>query len=190
MAKLKFVKKIVCAAGACAMLAAAALPAFAAGPAPDTSEGKTTVYYTSENIVPGPNNAKWGVKIPATVTLTNYAVEAPGELTLVSLKFGKELKDLYQNLEVQTTVSSAHGFQFVEYPDTSAPTAKKHGRYEYQVDGTAVANGADLTKNFSLSHTTQNGKFVLKDQVQKEGKYMDTITFTFKQLSAQEIATP
>ncbi len=185
MSKMKFAKKLICVAGACAVMVAAAVPAFAADPKP--GEGKTTVYYTSENIVPGPNNAKWGVKIPATITLTNYAVKAPGDLELVSLKNDKTLKELYTELIVSTTISSENGFQFV---DSTGATTDRVGGYKYQLDNKNVENNVKVPEDFTLEKTKKTGFFELTTKVNKAGKYKDTLTFTFGEVKATENTNP
>ncbi len=180
-----FTKKLVSVTSAFAIIGALTVPAMAA-PATPVS-GTTSVFYTSENVIVGPEGSKWGVKIPSGVSFTNNDKTKTGDaygISLISMAADqKGLEEIYTKLEVSGTVQSKNGFKFEKI---GAPGTAKVGQYEYKVGGTllTVDDKAQDLPVFTLDNPKYDGEFTLKVPVSAEGKYSDTLTFTFTEKAA------
>ncbi len=179
-----FTKKIVSVASAVAIMGAVAVPAMAATPA----TGTTTVFYSSENFIPGPDGAQWGVKIPSGIALSNAQTTVGGDkahgVELVSTVPGKALNVIYQKLEVNATVKSENGYKLLN----DAKDESKAATYKYQLGGKTfeIKNTVqDAEKPLTLAEPSQNGTFTLTKGSVEKGNYTDTLTFSFTQQAAE-----
>ncbi len=187
----KLTKKVLSITSAIAIMGAMAIPSLAAQP--QTQPRNITVFYTSENIIPGPGDAKWGVKIPTGVSFTNddkgVAKTGPQyDIELVTLDANqKPLDQIYSTLKVSGTVKSENGYKFVKQGD---PSKTAVGSYSYKAGNNKMnindkADQALPELNIDTKdHSKIVGEFTLLETLTEKGSFTDTLTFTFTQQEA------
>ncbi len=185
----KLTKKVLSITSAIAIMGAMAIPSLAAAAKPVT--GQTNVFYTSENIIPGPEGSKWGVKIPTGVSFTNGDV-GKGKtgpqynIELVSLDADRKgLDKVYAELKITAEVESANGFKFAK--QNANPSDPKVGSYSYKADNNLVkkAAGKQTLPELTQTKTSITGEFTLDSALTEKGQYTDVLTYTFTQTAAR-----
>lgn len=154
-------------------------------------EGTTLVTYDNEKVLPD-ENGEYGMIIPVAVTFSDTEMTANTDVEITGIN-GYELSN-WRELSVQASVKSANAYKLKLNGNES-----KYATYGLKYDG----NNTEFISNQEFQKINKNlgvggahdvnvkkvtGIATLKDKSKatKKGQYIDTLTYSFKEIINQK----